>query len=73
MHQEKNFGWALVVNFQKKVNKDDPVMKDPIYIVDVLLHCDKESIENKDKSNVLPCPPGEKGTMEVCLCCFNFK
>jgi len=65
VHQEKDFSWALVVNFHKKVNKDDPVIKDPKYIIDVLLHCDKASIENKDRSNVLPCPPGEKGTMEV--------
>lgn len=72
MHQEKDFGWALVVNFHKKVNKDDPVIRDPKYIIDVLLHCDKASIENKDRSNVLPCPPGEKGTMEVWLLLSGF-
>ena len=67
-----NWGWGVVVNFQKKKADGDMGKKDKDvdfstdavgshYIVDVLLNC---ASENKDGTPV-PCGPGDKGEMRV--------
>lgn len=66
-HQEMNFDWGIVVSFEKKIDKDDPLKTDPVYIVQVLLHLQKDTVQTKHISQIRPCPPGERGIMEVRL------
>ncbi|KAL0958925.1 hypothetical protein HGRIS_014241 [Hohenbuehelia grisea] len=74
-HQKQDFGWGVVVNYQKRLPpKDRPMLKlDELkpheqYIIDVLLNCAPGSVPQKDRSEVTtspsginPCPKGEKG------------
>ncbi|XP_064604506.1 LOW QUALITY PROTEIN: exosome RNA helicase MTR4-like [Liolophura sinensis] len=63
---EEDFGWGMVVNFQKKANQSDaPVVGEPSYVVEVLLHLTKDSARSNRTSAVKPCPPGERGEMQV--------
>jgi len=62
-----NWGWGVVVNFQKKLEKghasnttDNISAK---YIVDVLLNCAQESDVGVTKPK--PCPSGESGVVQV--------
>ena len=63
------FGWGVVINFQKKADnqkkQQDPLNTEPVYIVDTLLNLSKESAARKDPTFVKPCPAGEKGEMCV--------
>uniref|UniRef100_H2ZE09 Exosome RNA helicase MTR4 n=2 Tax=Ciona savignyi TaxID=51511 RepID=H2ZE09_CIOSA len=48
---EHDFGWGVVVNFQKKQPKPSGPMRtdeepEPQYVVDVLLNCDKEGLNS---------------------------
>lgn len=38
---------------------------DPLYVVEVLLHCSKESVKNAATEAARPSSPGEKGEMQV--------
>lgn len=38
---------------------------DPLYVVEVLLHCSKESMKNAATEAAKPAPPGETGEMQV--------
>lgn len=40
-------------------------IQDPVFIVEVLLHLTKESARSVKTSAVKPCPPGDKGEMQV--------
>lgn len=77
-HQEVNFGWGVVVNYNKRVGpakKPLPVDTKPqeTYIVDVLLNCASGSSVPKDRNSnnsdqsltFKPCPLGEKGEAMV--------
>lgn len=39
---------------------------DPLYVVEVLLHCSKESLKNSATEAAKPARPGERGEMQVC-------
>lgn len=39
---------------------------DPLYVVEVLLHCSKESLKNSATEAAKPARPDEKGEMQVC-------
>ena len=74
-HQKLDFGWGVVVNFEKRVppkNKAGPAPEElpahEQYIVDVLLNCAPGGSVPKDRTNVTPtpggiqpCPTGQKG------------
>ncbi|KAI9008179.1 rRNA-processing arch domain-containing protein [Gaertneriomyces semiglobifer] len=73
--KEKNFGWGMIVNFQKALPKFKSrdlaaVAEEPTYIVDILLHC----APGTERSGVKPepCPPDvEKGDLIVVPCSLN--
>uniref|UniRef100_A0A671PV10 Exosome RNA helicase MTR4 n=1 Tax=Sinocyclocheilus anshuiensis TaxID=1608454 RepID=A0A671PV10_9TELE len=45
--EDLDFGWGLVVNFHKKTNvKAGGGDADPLFVVEVLLHCSKDSVKN---------------------------
>ncbi|EIM19150.1 antiviral helicase [Wallemia mellicola CBS 633.66] len=77
-HQDLNFGWGVVVNYNKRVGpakKPLPADTKPqeTYIVDVLLNCASGSSVPKDRNSnnsdqsltFKPCPTGEKGEAMV--------
>ncbi|TIB86174.1 antiviral helicase [Wallemia mellicola] len=77
-HQDLNFGWGVVVNYNKRVGpakKPLPADTKPqeTYIVDVLLNCASGSSVPKDRNSnnsdqsltFKPCPAGEKGEAMV--------
>uniref|UniRef100_A0A671T6N3 RNA helicase n=1 Tax=Sinocyclocheilus anshuiensis TaxID=1608454 RepID=A0A671T6N3_9TELE len=45
--EDLDFGWGIVVNFQKKTNVKAAVGDaEPLFVVEVLLHCSKDSVKN---------------------------
>ncbi|KAI4875221.1 hypothetical protein NFI96_010690 [Prochilodus magdalenae] len=61
-----DFGWGVVVNFSKKSNvKANTGELDPLYVVEVLLHCSKDSVKNAATEAAKPAAAGEKGEMQV--------
>ncbi|NXE25029.1 MTREX helicase, partial [Ardeotis kori] len=61
-----DFGWGVVVNFSKKSNvKPNSGELDPLYVVEVLLHCSKDSLKNSATEAAKPARPDEKGEMQV--------
>ncbi|KAI5099548.1 superkiller viralicidic activity 2-like 2 [Silurus meridionalis] len=63
---ELDFGWGVVVNFSKKANvKASTGDLDPLYVVEVLLHCSKESVKNAATEAAKPAAQSEKGEMQV--------
>ncbi|XP_013779377.1 superkiller viralicidic activity 2-like 2 [Limulus polyphemus] len=63
---EDDFGWGVVINYQKKTSpKDNPADVETTYVVDTLLHVSKDSAKTKVTSQLKPPPPGEKGEMQV--------
>ncbi|XP_026886297.2 exosome RNA helicase MTR4 [Electrophorus electricus] len=64
--EELDFGWGVVVNFSKKSNvKAGSSELAPLYVVEVLLHCSKESVKNAATEAAKPATPGERGEMQV--------
>uniref|UniRef100_A0A8C2H7Z5 Exosome RNA helicase MTR4 n=1 Tax=Cyprinus carpio TaxID=7962 RepID=A0A8C2H7Z5_CYPCA len=64
--EDLDFGWGIVVNFQKKTNVKAAVGDaDPLFVVEVLLHCSKDSVKNAATEAAKPAGPGEKGEMQV--------
>uniref|UniRef100_A0A8C2PAI7 Exosome RNA helicase MTR4 n=1 Tax=Capra hircus TaxID=9925 RepID=A0A8C2PAI7_CAPHI len=66
-----DFGWGVVVNFSKKSNvKPNSGELDPLYVVEVLLRCSKESLKNSATEAAKPAKSDEKGEMQV-FCLFK--
>ncbi|XP_059395808.1 exosome RNA helicase MTR4 [Carassius carassius] len=64
--EDLDFGWGIVVNFQKKTNVKAAVGDaEPLFVVEVLLHCSKDSLKNAATEAAKPVGPGEKGEMQV--------
>lgn len=62
---KNEWGWGVVVNFQKKAGHDDRGMgSGGHYIVDVLLKC-APADTNQKLFTPKPCPPGQEGQIEV--------
>ncbi|KAH9849685.1 antiviral helicase [Lenzites betulinus] len=64
-HQKLDFGWGVIVNYQKRLppkNRPGPKPEDipahEQYIVDVLLYCTKGSTLPKDRNTTTPTPGG---------------
>lgn len=71
---EYDFGWGVIVNFQKALpkfkNQDlTAAPEPPRYIVDVVLHCAPGT--EKRARNPKPCPPDETGEMVVIACALS--
>ncbi|XP_029512587.1 exosome RNA helicase MTR4 [Oncorhynchus nerka] len=65
-NEDADFGWGVVVNFSKKSNvKAITGDADPLYVVEVLVHCSKESVKNTTTEAAKPAAAGEKGEMQV--------
>ncbi|NXD05645.1 MTREX helicase, partial [Certhia familiaris] len=61
-----DYGWGVVVNFSKKSNvKPNSGELDPLYVVEVLLHCSKDSLKNSATESAKPARPDERGEMQV--------
>uniref|UniRef100_A0A914W8B0 Superkiller viralicidic activity 2-like 2 n=1 Tax=Plectus sambesii TaxID=2011161 RepID=A0A914W8B0_9BILA len=65
---DRDFGWASLVNYHRKVNPKDPLKAEMIYILDVAMVISPESA--KDPSNVGQLRPpdaakGQKGVVEI--------
>ncbi|KAM9329941.1 exosome RNA helicase MTR4 [Gastrophryne carolinensis] len=64
--EDDDFGWGVVVNFSRKSNvKPNTGDLDPLYVVEVLLNCSKESLKNAATEAAKPARPDEKGEMQV--------
>nr|XP_048707548.1 exosome RNA helicase MTR4 isoform X2 [Caretta caretta] len=67
-NEDDDFGWGVVVNFSKKSNvKPNSGELDPLYVVEVLLHCSKESLKNSATEAAKPAKPDEKGEMQIAV------
>ncbi|XP_014877788.1 exosome RNA helicase MTR4 [Poecilia latipinna] len=64
-NEDTDFGWGVVVNFSKKTNTKASGDSEPLYVVEVLLHCSKESVKNSATEAAKPAAPGETGEMQV--------
>uniref|UniRef100_A0A665UKW3 Exosome RNA helicase MTR4 n=1 Tax=Echeneis naucrates TaxID=173247 RepID=A0A665UKW3_ECHNA len=62
-NEDADFGWGVVVNFCKKSNVK--VYSEPLYVVEVLVHCSKDSVKDAATEAAKPAPPGETGEMLV--------
>uniref|UniRef100_A0A671PUT6 Exosome RNA helicase MTR4 n=1 Tax=Sinocyclocheilus anshuiensis TaxID=1608454 RepID=A0A671PUT6_9TELE len=60
--EDLDFGWGLVVNFHKKTNvKAGGGDADPLFVVEVLLHCSKDSVKNAATEAAKPAGPDQNG------------
>ena len=63
---EDDFGYCVVVNFQKKANQSMvPIEADPMYVVEVLAYITKDSANQNKIGSVKPCPHDRPGEMQV--------
>uniref|UniRef100_A0A8C4GRT9 Exosome RNA helicase MTR4 n=1 Tax=Dicentrarchus labrax TaxID=13489 RepID=A0A8C4GRT9_DICLA len=62
-NEDADFGWGVVVNFCKKTNVK--VNSEPLYVVEVLVHCSKDSVKDAATEAAKPAAPGETGEMQV--------
>jgi len=59
-HNEDNWGWGVVVNFQKKGKQGGSA--EPLYVVEGLFNCATPILPNVPPK---PCPPGGKGEYQI--------
>uniref|UniRef100_A0A8C6KMJ9 Exosome RNA helicase MTR4 n=1 Tax=Nothobranchius furzeri TaxID=105023 RepID=A0A8C6KMJ9_NOTFU len=64
-NEDADFGWGVVVNFCKKTNVKAATNAEPLYVVEVLLHCSKESVKDAATEAAKPAAAGETGEMQV--------
>ncbi|XP_030598416.1 exosome RNA helicase MTR4 [Archocentrus centrarchus] len=64
-NEDVDFGWGVVVNFCKKTNSKTSTDSEPLYVVEVLVHCSKDSVKNAATEAAKPAAPGETGEMQV--------
>ncbi|XP_076463366.1 exosome RNA helicase MTR4-like [Babylonia areolata] len=65
-NKEDDFGWGVVVNFQKKVDQSGATEETgPLYVVEVLLYLSRDSTRSRSTAHLKPCAKGEKGEMQV--------
>ncbi|XP_037548274.1 exosome RNA helicase MTR4 [Nematolebias whitei] len=64
-NEDVDFGWGVVVNFCKKTNVKTSMDSEPLYVVEVLLHCSKESVKDAATEAARPAASGETGEMQV--------
>ncbi|KAH8378229.1 hypothetical protein KR093_010312 [Drosophila rubida] len=61
---KQEYDWGIVLNYKKKdeSNRRNPVKTDLGLVLDVLLHVSDASAKTGDTE---PCPPNERGSMEI--------
>ncbi|KAK5900351.1 hypothetical protein CgunFtcFv8_025315 [Champsocephalus gunnari] len=64
-NDDADFGWGVVVNFCKKSNVKSTTDSEPLYVVEVLVHCSKDSVKDAATEAAKPAAPGETGEMQV--------
>ncbi|KAL3041189.1 hypothetical protein OYC64_019405 [Pagothenia borchgrevinki] len=64
-NDDSDFGWGVVVNFCKKSNVKSSTDSEPLYVVEVLVHCSKDSVKDAATEAAKPAAPGETGEMQV--------
>ncbi|KAJ0057118.1 hypothetical protein NL108_002029, partial [Boleophthalmus pectinirostris] len=64
-NEDADFGWGVVVNFCKKSNTKSTAESEPLYVVEVLLHCSKDSVKDAATEAAKPAAQGETGEMQV--------
>ncbi|XP_031173541.1 exosome RNA helicase MTR4 [Sander lucioperca] len=64
-NEDADFGWGVVVNFCKKSNVKTSADSEPLYVVEVLVHCSKDSVKDAATEAAKPAAPGETGEMQV--------
>ncbi|XP_004549778.1 exosome RNA helicase MTR4 [Maylandia zebra] len=64
-NEDADFGWGVVVNFCKKTNVKTTTDSEPLYVVEVLVHCSKDSVKDAATEAAKPAAPGETGEMQV--------
>uniref|UniRef100_A0A668VSY2 Exosome RNA helicase MTR4 n=1 Tax=Oreochromis aureus TaxID=47969 RepID=A0A668VSY2_OREAU len=64
-NEDADFGWGVVVNFCKKSNVKTTTDSEPLYVVEVLVHCSKDSVKDAATEAAKPAAPGETGEMQV--------
>ncbi|XP_061589656.1 exosome RNA helicase MTR4 [Cololabis saira] len=64
-NEDTDFGWGVVINFFKKTNVKATTESEPLYVVDVLLCCSKDSLKHSATEAAKPAGPGETGEMQV--------
>uniref|UniRef100_A0A3P9AS66 Exosome RNA helicase MTR4 n=1 Tax=Maylandia zebra TaxID=106582 RepID=A0A3P9AS66_9CICH len=55
-NEDADFGWGVVMN---------PRSREPLYVVEVLVHCSKDSVKDAATEAAKPAAPGETGEMQV--------
>ena len=51
-HGKKDFGWGIIVNFKKEKNTNPE--EEPVYRVDVMCNCDKDSVKSNSSELAKP-------------------
>ncbi|XP_046332583.1 exosome RNA helicase MTR4-like [Haliotis rufescens] len=65
-NKEDDFGWGVVINFQKKMDQSKATDDTgPLYIAEVLMYITKESAKSRKTTDIKPCPKGQRGEMQV--------
>ncbi|XP_034458910.1 exosome RNA helicase MTR4 [Hippoglossus hippoglossus] len=64
-NEDADFGWGVVVNFCKKSNVKTISDSEPLYVVEVLVHCSKDSVKESATETAKPAAAGETGEMQV--------
>nr|XP_019937605.1 PREDICTED: superkiller viralicidic activity 2-like 2 [Paralichthys olivaceus] len=64
-NEDADFGWGVIVNFCKKSNVKTITDSEPLYVVEVLVHCSKESVKDAATEAAKPAAAGETGEMLV--------
>ncbi|KAK7896501.1 hypothetical protein WMY93_021826 [Mugilogobius chulae] len=64
-NEDADFGWGVVVNFCKKSNTKSTAEAEPLYVVEVLLHCSKDSVKDSATEAAKPAAQGETGEMQT--------
>ncbi|XP_031715908.1 exosome RNA helicase MTR4 isoform X2 [Anarrhichthys ocellatus] len=64
-NEDADFGWGVVVNFSKKTNVKTSTDSEPLYVVEVLVHCSKDCVKDAATEAAKPAAPGETGEMQV--------
>ncbi|WAR23229.1 MTREX-like protein [Mya arenaria] len=63
---EDDFGWTMVVNFQKKANQSKTSDEGPVYVCEVLANLTKDSARSRNSALIKPQqPPSTLGEMQV--------
>ncbi|XP_061732578.1 exosome RNA helicase MTR4 [Nerophis ophidion] len=64
-NEDVDFGWGVVVNFCRKANVKVSTDAEPLFVVEALLHCSKDSVKDAATEAAKPAAPGEVGEMQV--------